>query len=83
MKTTKRRNPNEEHINQQLADESLKVTDGNWEVNKIHAQKLQKGETYYLIEWKGYKEFSWVSADELNADEILEDWEIENSANDE
>ena len=49
-----------------------------WEVETIQSQRIHKGKKQYLVAWKGYSALTWVYEDELNADELLEDWEIEN-----
>lgn len=72
------RNPNEKHLQQQLSEESLTVAAGEWEVVSIHRQRIKAGTVQYLVEWKGFPTCTWVDANKLNADELLEDWELQN-----
>ena len=39
----------------------------------IQQQRVRKGKTEYLVEWKGHQEMTWVRADQMDADELLED----------
>jgi hypothetical protein len=72
------RNPNAKHIQQQLSEEAMTTADGEWEVASIQQQRVRAGKVQYLVEWKGYPTMLWVDADKLDADEILEDWELQN-----
>ena len=72
------RNPNTKHIQQQLSKESLTLVQGFYELLFIQEQRVKGGVLQYLVEWKGYEKMSWVDADQLNAPEILENWEIQN-----
>ncbi len=74
-----KRNPNAKHIDQQMIDEPLVIGDDEWEVLSIQGQRVKHGVVEYLIEWKGYDKMTWLRGDKLNADEILEDWEIANN----
>lgn len=73
------RNPSAKHIDQQEVDTPFGLNEGEYEVEEIIKQKVKKGKTMYLVKWKGYEEATWVPAGELNADEIIEDWEIQNN----
>jgi hypothetical protein len=73
------RNPNEKHLIQQLSEDVFTIPEGEWEILSIQQQRVKHGKIQYLVEWNGYDTMTWVDADELNADELLEDWEIQNS----
>ena len=72
------RNSNTKHIQQQLSEKSLTLAQGSYELLSIQEQRVKGGVLQYLVEWKGYEKMSWMDADQLNAPEILEDWEIQN-----
>jgi hypothetical protein len=78
MKKKGMRNPNQEFLMQQLNDKPLIVGQGNFEVVAIKAQRLTKRGTEYLVAWKGHTDMTWVKASEIDADELIEDWELEN-----
>jgi len=78
MKQKGMRNPNEKHLMQQLSEDIFVIPETQWEVLSIQQQRVKRGKTQYLVEWKGWDTMTWVDADELNADELLEDWEIQN-----
>jgi hypothetical protein len=78
MKEKGMRNPNEKHLMQQLSEDIFVIPESQWEVLSIQQQRCKRGKTEYLVEWKGWDTMTWVDASELNADELLEDWEIQN-----
>lgn len=71
------RSASEKHLQQQLTTSVSQPAD-EWEVEAIQSQRIYKGKKQYLVSWKGYGSNTWVYEDDLNADELLEDWEIEN-----
>ena len=71
------RNANEKHLQQQLTTAVAPQVD-EWEVESIKSQRIYKGRKQYLVSWKGYTSCTWVYEEDLNADELLEDWEIDN-----
>lgn len=70
------RNSNKAHIQQQLNENITHTSEGSWEVLSIQGQQIHRGRTEYLVEWKGYDTMSWVDQDELDTEELLEEWEI-------
>lgn len=64
------------HIQQQ--SNSRQAAEEEWEVESINAQRVFKGVTQYRVSWKGFPKQSWVSMQDLNCPELLEDWEIAN-----
>jgi hypothetical protein len=79
MQTKEKRNPNENHLKQQLSADIMVTPASQWEVLSIQQQRTKLGKTQYLVEWNGWDTMTWVNAEDLHADELLEDWEIENS----
>lgn len=71
----------ENHLRQQLSNNTMTVEAGHYEIAAIHGRRLEEGETEYCVEWEGYgkEEWTWVNADDLDCDELIEDWEIENT----
>ena len=72
------RNPNAKHLQQQLNEQNVSLEEGEYVVNAIHAKRVRRGVVEYLVEWKGYNELTWTKAGDLNCDELLEDWDIDN-----
>lgn len=72
------RNPNAKHIEQQLSEHAFTMDDNQWEVESIQNQRVKGGKVQYMVSWKGYPTMTWVDADKLDADELLEDWEMQN-----
>ena len=78
MSPKEMRNPYAKHIEQQLSAESFVLPQGQFEILSIQQQRVKGGKVQYLVEWKGYETMSWIDEDDINAPELLEDWEIQN-----
>ena len=78
MTATEKRNPNEKHLLQQLSNDAFVIPENEWEILSIQQQQCRQGKIQYLVEWNGWDTMTWVDADQLNADELLEDWKIQN-----
>lgn len=70
------RNPNMNHLKQQLSARSLTIEEGAWEIVAILQQRIAKGREEYLVQWKGYTECTWVEKSQISAQDLLEDFEI-------
>lgn len=82
MKEKGVRNPNAEHIRQQLIENQDVLEEGDWEVNQILRSRVHQGSVQYLVEWKGYEKLYWVNEQDLDAPELIEDWELANAEED-
>ena len=78
MESKGSRNPNENHLKQQLSADIMVTPDNQWEVLSIQQQRTKLGKTQYLVEWNGWDTMTWVNAEDMHCDELLEDWEIQN-----
>lgn len=74
------RNPNAKHLAQQLNNEDVTMIDreDDMEINAILDRRFVNDTIEYLIEWKGFEQTSWVSAVDVEAAELIENWEINN-----
>lgn len=76
MKADGVRNPTEKHLSQQKGCDFSQMTDDAYEVMDIIGKKIENGDVFYKVTWKGSDEVSWVEESLMDASELIENWEI-------